>query len=119
MYSSPSLRNETILIQGFPDDLVVKNPLPMQGSFPGPVGSHMPWINQACVCVLVAQMGLTRCDPTDNSPPGSSVHGILQARTLEWVAIPFSRGSSHAGIGPGFPTLQADSLPTEPPGKPN
>ena len=34
------------------------------------------------------------CDPMDYSPPGSSVHGILQARTLEWVAIPFSKGSS-------------------------
>ena len=34
------------------------------------------------------------CDPMDCSPPGSSVHGILQARTLEWVAISFSRGSS-------------------------
>ena len=34
------------------------------------------------------------CDPVDCSPPGSSVHGILQARTLEWVAMPFSRGSS-------------------------
>jgi len=37
---------------------------------------------------------LTLCDPVDCSLPGSSVHGILQARTLEWVAIPFSRGSS-------------------------
>ena len=34
------------------------------------------------------------CDALDYSPPGSSVHGILQARILEWVAIPFSRGSS-------------------------
>ena len=34
------------------------------------------------------------CDPMDCTPPGSSVHGILQARILEWVAIPFSRGSS-------------------------
>ena len=34
------------------------------------------------------------CDPVDCSPPGSSVHGILQARVLEWVAISFSRGSS-------------------------
>ena len=34
------------------------------------------------------------CDPMDRSPPGSSVHGILQARTLEWVAMSFSRGSS-------------------------
>ena len=35
----------------------------------------------------------TLCDPTDGSPPGSSVHGIFQARVLEWVAISFSRGS--------------------------
>ena len=34
------------------------------------------------------------CDPMDCSPPGSSVHGILQARILKWVAMPFSRGSS-------------------------
>ena len=36
----------------------------------------------------------TLCDPIDCSPPGSSVHGIVQERILEWVAIPFSRGSS-------------------------
>ena len=48
----------------------------------------------ACACVLVAQSCLTLCDPMDCSPPGSSVHGILQARTLEWVVIAFSRGSS-------------------------
>ena len=46
------------------------------------------------VKVLVAQLCLTLCDPMDCSPPGSSAHGILQARVLEWVAIPFSRGSS-------------------------
>ena len=37
---------------------------------------------------------LTLCDLTDYSPPGSSVHGILQARILEWAVMPFSRGSS-------------------------
>ena len=37
---------------------------------------------------------LTLCNPRDCSPPGPSVHGLLQARTLQWVAIPFSRGSS-------------------------
>ena len=48
--------------------------------------------NILCVCVcLVTQLCLTLCDPMDYSPPGSSVHGILQARILEWVAIPFSR----------------------------
>ena len=44
--------------------------------------------------VLVAQSCPTLCDPTDCSPPGSSVRGILQARILEWVAMSFSRGSS-------------------------
>ena len=46
------------------------------------------------VKMLVVQLFLTLCDPMDCRPPGSSVHGILQARILEWVAIPFSRGSS-------------------------
>ena len=44
-----------------------------------------------CVC---AQLCPTLCDPTNCGPPGSSVHGILQARILEWVAVPSSRGSS-------------------------
>ena len=43
--------------------------------------------------VLVAQLCPSVCDPMDCSPPGSSVHGTLQAAILEWVAIPFSRGS--------------------------
>ena len=47
-----------------------------------------------CVCVLAAQLCLILCDTMDYSPPGSSVCGILQERILEWVAIPFSRGSS-------------------------
>ena len=42
----------------------------------------------------IPQSCLTLCDPVDCNLPGSSVHGILQARTLEWVAISFSRGSS-------------------------
>ena len=45
------------------------------------------------VVVLVAQSYPTLCDPMDCGLPGSSVHGILQARILEWIAIPFSRGS--------------------------
>ena len=45
-----------------------------------------------CVCVSsVTQSCLTLCDPTDCSPPGSSVHGIFQARILEWVAISYSK----------------------------
>ena len=70
------------------------------------------------VKVLVAQSCLTLCDPMDYNLPGSSVHGILQARILEWVAIPFSRGSSQPRIEPRSPSLQADALSSEPPGKP-
>ena len=43
---------------------------------------------------VLARLCPTLCDPIDCSPPGSSVHGILQARRLEWLAMPFSRGSS-------------------------
>ena len=46
----------------------------------------------------------------DYSLPGSSVHGIFQARVLEWVAISFSRGSSRPGIEPESPALQADAF---------
>ena len=46
------------------------------------------------IVVLVAQSCPTLCNPMDCSPPGSSVHGILQTRIMEWVAIPFSRGFS-------------------------
>ena len=44
--------------------------------------------------VIITQLCSALCDPMDYSPPGPSVVGILQARILEWVAIPFSRGSS-------------------------
>ena len=46
------------------------------------------------------------------------VHGILQARILEWVAFPFPGDLPNPGIEPGSPILQADSLQSEPPGKP-
>jgi len=83
--------------------------------------------------VKVTQLCPTLCDPMDYT-----VHGILQARILEWVAFPFSRGSSqilqarilewelfpspgdlpNPGIEPRSPALQVDSLPAEPQGKP-
>ena len=47
-----------------------------------------------CLCAKSLQSCLTVCDPIDCSPPDSSLHGILQARILKWVAIPFSRRSS-------------------------
>ena len=74
------------------------------GRFPAPFptkgqGRGLPLLIK--VRVLVAQLCPTPCDPMDCCPPGSSDHGILQARILEWVAIPFSRGSS----GPRDQTL--------------
>ena len=60
--------------------------------------------------VKAAQSCPTLCDYT--------VHGILQARILEWVAFPFSRDWTNPGIEPRSPALQADSLPAEPQGKP-
>ena len=64
--------------------------------------------------VKVAQLRLTLCDPID-----FIVHGILQARILEWVAFPFSRNLPNPGIEPRSPALQVNSLPFEPPGKPS
>ena len=70
------------------------------------------------------QLCLTLCDPMDSSPPGSSVHGILQVRILDRIAVPSSRRSSQLRgrthlhlLLPSSPTLQADSLSPEPPGK--
>ena len=68
--------------------------------------------------MLFAKLCLTPCDSMNRSPPGSSVRGILQARLLEWVAIPFSWGIFLTQwSNPGSPALQGDSLP--PPGKPH
>ena len=63
--------------------------------------------------VKVSQSCLTLCDPMDYT-----VHGILQARVLEWVAIPFSRGSSQPRIEPRYSAMQVDFLPAELPRKP-
>ena len=63
--------------------------------------------------VKVAQLCPALCNPMDYT-----VHGILQVRILEWVAVPFSRGSPNPGIKPRSPALQVDSLQAEPHGKP-
>ena len=55
---------------------------------------HVCVLIHECVCVLIAQLCLTLCDPMDCSLPGYCVHGILQTGIQEWVAISFSRGSS-------------------------
>ena len=83
------------------------------------------WAERQCVSIgqvlcLVARWCPTLCDPINCSPPGSSSMGTLQARTLEGVAVPSSRGSSQ----PRYPTQVSgiagllDSFPSESPGKP-
>ena len=86
---------------GFSGGSVVKNlpanagdmgSIPGSGRFPGERnGSALQF---SCLKVLVTQLYPTLCNHMDYSPPDFSVHGILQARILEWVAISFSRGSS-------------------------
>ena len=58
------------------------------------LGTRSHLRESSCVSVWVAQSCPTLCDPMGCSQPGSSVHGILQARIMEWIATPFSRGSS-------------------------
>jgi len=86
-------------------------------------GRHWLMLTSLHAC-LVSQSCLILCDPLDCSPPGSSVHGIFQARMLEWVAISSPRGSSwpkdwtHFSFSLLCPALQVDSLPAELSGKP-
>ena len=99
------------------------------GSIPSSINNNSPpplfnlkalITHTVCMCLYVSkslQLYSTLCDPVDCSLPGSSVRGILQARILQWVAIPFSRGSFQPGIEPRSPALQADSLSSEPPGQ--
>ena len=68
------------------------------------------------LCVLVTQWCPTLCSPTDCNPPGSFIHGIFQARILDWIAISFSRRYSQPRDRTWVSHI-ADSLPSEPPRK--
>ena len=70
------------------------------------------------VKVLVLSRVWLLVTPMDRSPPGFSVHRVLQARILEWAAFPSTGNLPNRGIKTRFPALQVDSLPSEPPGKP-
>ena len=96
----------------------------LQGIFPtqrlSPSLPHCRRILNYCAAVrcLVAQSCLTLCDPMDCSPPGSSVHGILQARNWNGLPFPSPGHLPNSGIKPSSPALQVNSLPSESPGKP-
>ena len=75
-------------------------------------------LGHKCGIGLVSKPCLTLCDPTDCSPLGSSVHGILQARTLEWVAISFSRGSSRPRDWICISYISGGFFTSESPGEP-
>ena len=78
----------------------------------GKINLKTPWVLILYHCVRLF------VTPMDCSSPGSSIHGILHARLLGWVAIRLSRGSSQHGDQTASLVLQADSLLSEPPGKP-
>ena len=80
-----------------------------------------------CICICVhlhtrtksLQSWMTFCDPVDCSPPGPSVHGVLQARILEWIAISSSRGPSQLKDRTHVSCVGKHLFNTEPPGKPD
>ena len=88
------------------------NKIKIQGSF-----VHLDKEVNICCCFLVAKSCLTFCDPMDCSLPGSSVHGIILARILEWLAISFSRGSSWLRNWTHISCTASRFFTTEPPGK--
>ena len=75
-------------------------------------------LKRGCCCYLVAKLRSTLCDHMDSSPPGSSVHGISQARVLEWVVISISRGSSQLRDKIWVSCIAFKFFTTETPGNP-
>ena len=108
---SSSLLINILIMMGFSEAQILEKP-------------HQPghdtesFLFSVC-CAKLLQSCPTVCDPTDCSPPGSSVHGILQAGILEWLAMPSSRGSSWPRNLSflGLLHWQAVSLPLDPAGK--
>ena len=88
--------------------------LPDTGIKPG-----SPALKVKKVKALVTQSCPILCDPMDCSPPGSSVHEILQGRILEWVPFPSPGDLPDPWIKPRSPASQVDSLPGKPLGKPS
>ena len=106
--AAPEGHSRTHVCQA-PRVCAVSKEMPQEGTRPLPTGVSEREVAQSCPAL---------CDPMDCSPPGSSVHGVLQARILEWVAVPSSRGI--------FPTQGSNRVSciagrffTEPPGEPH
>ena len=76
------------------------------------------YMSTVCVCAQSISCVWLFCDPIDHNPPGSSIHGIFQARTLEWVAISYSMDPPDPGVKTTSPALAGGFFTTEPPGKP-
>ena len=81
-------------------------------------GKLLSWVPSSCKLKVKLLSRFRLWDPLDCSLPGFSVHGILQARILEWITISFSRDLPDPGIEPGSLALEADVLTSEPPRKP-
>ena len=119
VHASPTSKCLSPMAQSFPAGRTCPQSSCQPGSLPPlclpslPPTAHSAYV----VVVLVTQLCPTLCDPMDCSLPGSSVHGILQARILEWVAIPSPGDLPNPEAKLESPVLEADSLPSEPPGK--
>ena len=92
------------------------SPWGFTNSTPSP--AENPPVTPQCVSACsVTQSRQTLCSPMNCSQPGSSVHGVLQARILEWVAIPFSRGSSQSRVRTQDSWIAGGFSTTDSPGK--
>ena len=123
------LSHQASLSMGFPrQEHWSELSFPTPGNLPNPGIEPMALVSPALAGrffttappgkMLVTQSCPTLCDPMGCSPPSSSVHGILQARLLEWLSFSSKGALPNSGIKPRSPTFQADSLQSEPPEKP-
>ena len=107
-----SVVSDSVLPHGLPPTRLLR-PWDFPGKSTG-VGCHCLLLRGAAAAKLL-QSCQTLCDPMDSSPPGSSVHGILPARILEWVAISFSNALMHAKLLQSCLTLY-NPMDSSPPG---
>ena len=130
--ASGSFQNESVLHIKWPKDWSFSFNISPSSEHPRLISFSIYWLNLLAVqgtlkllqllftllcCTKSPQSCLTLCIPMDSSPPGSSVHGILQARVLEWVAISFFRRSSQPGDWTPVSHIADSFFTFQPPGK--